>query len=222
MHWGREPEAEPASGSLDLPSLLGRPKKRNEYTEQRSLNRSVSAPVFLLSTHLANLAQQASSKARLPPLSTASAASATSPKAWRPSSSSSSGGSPSKTHLEAFHISGTAVRTTRPRACTSQESAEHELDHFLNVVAKKHSRHIAEQIYHEFPVAKRYNEKIQFRASAKQEQLDRMAAGGGVRGRNKTSRLAKTMKAAASAEGTRQATLNLPPPADCTPESEGV
>jgi len=221
MHWGREPEVEPASESLDLPSLLGRPKKRNEYTEQRSLNRSESAPVFLLSAHLANLAQQAASTARLPPLSPASAPSAASPKARRPSSSLS-GGSPSKTRLEAFHISGTAVRTTRPRACTSQESAEHELDHFLNVVAKKHSRHIAEQIYHEFPVAKRFNEKMQFRARAKQEELDRMAAGGGVRGRNKTARLAKTMKAAASAEGSGQATVNLSPPADCTPESEGV
>mmetsp|Transcript_34761 Transcript_34761/g.73970 ORF Transcript_34761/g.73970 Transcript_34761/m.73970 type:complete len:224 (+) Transcript_34761:343-1014(+) len=192
---------------MDLPSLVGRPKPKHLQLPKKSatgawgdvdddeealtpmlgslaLPRSVSAPIFLLSTHLAALdkkrEQQKSlspTKARLPKLPQYDL---TSPQASRSLrvqfDDDSDSVSPTK-RLQGLAISGANFRSTtgKPRPLTAGETTARELDHFMNVVAPKNARMIKESIFFEYPVARRYHEKKLYRQRITVERKERQA-----------------------------------------------
>jgi len=83
-------------------------------------------------------------------------------------------------------VKGAGLRTSCPRNLNAQEHKQFQLEEFLRDPGKKHPKLVAQTIFDEYPVARRYHERLQFRERAKQEQLERLVHGGGVRGRQKS------------------------------------
>merc|ERR1740121_238018 len=83
-----------------------------------------------------------------------------------------------------LRIAGTPLRSTKMVNRCAGEHHGAELDHFVSSIAANHPRIVSQTIFHEYPVARRKRDKDTLREVAKAQQLDRLCAGGGAKGRN--------------------------------------